>query len=69
MATALFVPAGVLAAAAVGTMYRLGTAGDGGRDDLARLGLLFTAVSLVLVITGAMVRDRARGDESEGDGP
>jgi hypothetical protein len=64
-AIAMFVLAGVLAAGAVYAMYKLGTDSDD-RDDLARLGLLLTGVALVLVIAGALVRDRtSKEDESE----
>jgi hypothetical protein len=64
MSVALFVPAGLLAAAAVYVMYRLGTR-DENHDDLARLGLLLTSASLVLVLAAAMLRSRARRDPED----
>jgi hypothetical protein len=66
IALALFVPAGLLGAGAIFTMYRLGAEG-GDEIGLARLGMALTMASLVLVVAGALLRDRAGKEPPEDD--
>ena len=66
IALALFIPAGLLGAGAVFTMYRLGAEG-GDEIGLARLGMVLTMASLVLVVAGALLRDRAGKEPPKDD--